>query len=89
MVASIGVIILIFVLIIFWAVAQWPVYYTIDTTRDTYGIIADDQGWDDKDTVGNTLIYIGWLFVGCIIVPIILVFVYLFALAHKREYDRG
>lgn len=75
------------VLIIFFAVFHFPLEYTVDSLNDAYEDISTSQGWTDQATVKGGLTMVVWCFVGAIAVGILLLFVYLFALAHKEEYE--
>jgi len=87
MFAVVAVLVLIFVFVVWYAVMQWPVFYTLDATMDSYDYISNEMGWTDAATVDNTFITLGYLFIACPIGGILLFFLYLFAVAHKKEFD--
>jgi len=80
-------IVLIFVLIIWFIVFNIPWEYTADSLVGAYDDISTDMGWDDSADVKGTMYSIGWLNIAGPIVGIFLVFIHMFALAHKKEYD--
>jgi hypothetical protein len=80
---------MILILIVFFSSLIWPIEYTNNALDSAYKNISVQQGFNDYDHMHNMMVYLTWAFVGCIAVPIFLLFVYLYALAHKDEYDVG
>ena len=76
-------------LIIFYAVFHLPLEYTVDSLNDAYEDISTDMGWTDSADVKGTLTVVVWSLAGAVAIGIILLFVYLYALAHKEEYEVG
>lgn len=74
--------------IIGYTVIVIPLEYTVDTLQGTYSDISDDMGWGDKNDVNNTMGMLPYFLAGAVIVGILFTFVWLFAYAHKKEYEQ-
>jgi hypothetical protein len=86
-------ILIIVTFIMFYAVFNMPLAYTVDSLNKAYVNISDDgaggvkDGWTAPDEIKGTYQVIVWALAGACAVGIGLMFVYLYALAHKQEYD--
>lgn len=86
----IGMLIITFTLIIFFSVFIHPLLYTADSLNTAYEEISsggDPDAWTSPSDFKATLLMIIWCFIGAVAIGILLLFVYLYALAHKQEYD--
>lgn len=81
-----GVVILIVLVSVFfisYAVIVLPMEYTIDALIDSY-----PTGMEYESVFKNDVLTIPYYFVGAICVGIILLFVWFFSLAQKKEYEQ-
>ena len=82
-------IVMVLILFVFFASLIWPIEYTTNGLDTAYKNISQQQGFNDYGKMHSMMVFITGSFVACIVVGIILLFVYLYALAHKDEYDVG
>lgn len=87
-IATVLLIVTVAVFIMSYAVVVLPLEYTTSTLQDTYDDIATDMGWDDADETSSLIGMIPYFFAGAIILGIFLLFVWFFAFAQKKEYER-
>lgn len=87
--ATVIFIITIAVTFITYSVVVIPLEYTTDTLQDAYTDISDDMGWDDTEAVNNGIGSMVYFLAGAVVFYIILMVVWLFAMAHKKEYEQG
>jgi flagellar biosynthesis/type III secretory pathway M-ring protein FliF/YscJ len=86
--ATLIVIVSVAVFIMSYAVVVFPLEYTVDTLQESYEIIADNMSWTDTTEVNNQLGMMPWFLAGSVAFGIILLIVWLFAWAQKKEYER-
>ena len=81
--------VIVLTLIMFFAVFIHPMLYTVNSLDDDYESISatgDPDAWTSPDEFKATLAMVLWCFVGTVVIGIALMFVYLYALAHKEEH---
>ena len=81
-------IVMVAVTIISYSVVVIPTEYVTDTLQDSYTLVSDDMGWDDTDEVNGLLGMIPYFLAGAVVTFIFLMCLWLFAIAHKKEYER-
>jgi len=80
---------MILILIVFFSSFIWPIEYTNNALDSAYQNISNQEGFKDYNSMHHMMVFLTWAFVACIVVPIGLLVIYLYALAHKDEYDWG
>lgn len=70
-----------------YAIVVVPMEYTADALQDAYTVVSDDMGWDDTERVNDGIGAIVWVFAAGVITLTVLMFVWYFAMAHKKEYE--
>lgn len=79
-------ILLITVFIITYSVVVWPLEYVVDGLLDVYPSIPNTGVTPAEAT--NTLNTLPMFLAGALVVGIASVFIWLFAFAHKKEYEK-
>ena len=88
LIATVMLIIVIAVFGISYAVVVLPLEYTTDTLQDTYEDIATDRGWDDAENTKNTIGMNVYYLAAAVVIGVGLFFVWFFAYAQKKEYEK-
>jgi hypothetical protein len=70
-----------------YAIVVIPLEYTTDALQDSYTEISDDMGWDDSDDMNNSLGALPYFLAGGVVILTVLMFIWYFAVAHKKEYE--
>ena len=76
------------VFVMSYAIVSWPVEYTTQVLQDSYDVIAENMSWTDTTEVQNTLGMMPYFLAGGILIGIILLIIWYFAYAQKKEYER-
>ena len=87
----IATVILILTVAVAWvtyAVVVVPLEYTTDVLQDSYTEISDDMGWDDTDEVNSGLGSLVYFLAAGVVFLTVLMFLWYFAVAHKKEYEQ-
>lgn len=87
-IATVILILTISVAWITYAIVVIPLEYTTDALQDSYTKISDDMGWDDADEVNRGLgSFVYFLAAGVVFLTVLMILWY-FAVAHKKEYEQ-
>ena len=87
----IGVVILIVTTLIFlmsYAIVSIPLEYIIDPLDNSYQSLAENNSWNDATEMQNNLYMLPYYLAGGVLIGIILMVLWFFAYAHKKEYER-
>ena len=84
---TIVLIVFIAVAIVTYTVVVMPLEYTVDSLQNSYVDVAADQGWSDGATVSNTMGLFPWFLAGALLFFILLMFLWFFVYAQKKEFE--
>lgn len=65
-----------------------PLEYTIDPLMDSYDSLAENNSWNDADEVNNLMLMLPYFLAGGVFFGIMLLVLWYFSYAHKKEYER-
>ena len=74
------------VFLISYAVLAWPLEYIVDGLIDVYPSIPNTG--HSISEFNNVMISLVYFFAAAVLIGIILLFVWLFAFAHKKEFEQ-
>lgn len=88
LIATVILIVTCAVFIMSYAIVSWPVEYTTHTLQESYDIIAENMSWTDSVEVKNTLGMMPYFLAAGIFIGILLLVIWYFVYAQKKEYER-
>jgi hypothetical protein len=88
MLATVILIVTITVFAVSYAIVSLPLEYITDPLVNTYDSLAENNSWDDSDEVTNVLTMNPYFLAGGTVFGVLLLVVWYFAYAHKKEHER-
>jgi hypothetical protein len=74
--------------LISYSIVSLPLEYTIDPLLDSYDSLAENNSWNDGDNVNNVMLMLPYFLSGGVLLGVLLISVWYFAYAHKREHEQ-